>query len=57
MFDLGKLGDLSKMASQAKQLQDKQNRFQHEQTEILQKISKSLEEIIFLLKKSSAKTN
>ena len=50
MFDLGKLGDLSKMASQAKQIQEKQEAFARQQIELLEKISKQLEQVISLLK-------
>ena len=45
-----KLGDLSKMASQAKEIQKNQERQQNEQIEILHKISKQLEEAVSLLK-------
>jgi len=50
MFDFSKLGDLSKMASQAKQMQSKQEDFQRQQMDMLKKISKQLEEVISLLK-------
>ena len=51
MFD--KLGDLSKMASQAKQIQEKQEKFQQQQMELLLKISRQLEEVVSLLKSRS----
>ncbi|MCK4917005.1 MAG: hypothetical protein KAI91_06480 [Candidatus Omnitrophica bacterium] len=44
------LGDLSKMAAQAKQIQDKQDRAQREQADLLRKISTQLSEVIVLLK-------
>jgi len=50
MFDLNKLGDLSKMANQAKEIQKNQERQQGEQIDILRKISKQLEEVVSLLK-------
>ncbi len=50
MFDFNKLGDLSKMAGQAKQIQEKQEDFQRRQLELLGKISGQLEEMIVLLK-------
>jgi len=50
MFDFSKLGDLSKMAGQAKQMQEKQDEFQQKQLQILQKISKQLDEALNLLK-------
>ncbi len=45
-----KLGDLSKMAGVAKQMQDKQDRTQQEQSDLLKKISTQLSEVIVLLK-------
>jgi len=50
MLDFSKLGDLSKMAQSAKQIQEKQERLQREQIDLLQEISKQLQEIIILLK-------
>ena len=35
MFDLGKLGDMAKIAGEAKQMQEKQERMQREQTGLL----------------------
>ena len=51
MFDFNKLGDLSKMAQSAKQIQEKQDRLQCEQIDLLNKISSQLQEVILLLKK------
>ena len=51
MFDFGKLGDMSKLASQAKTMQEKQERVQKEQIEILKKIDHKLDQVITLLKK------
>jgi len=48
MFD--KLGDMSKMLSEAKHLQEKQERFQQEQLDLLRKISSKLDEVISLLR-------
>jgi hypothetical protein len=53
MFDFSKLGDLSKMAGEAKQMQEKQERFQAEQLEVLKKISAKLDQIILLLKEKN----
>lgn len=50
MFDLNKLGDMAKIASQAKQIQEKQDLRQQEQIEILKKISAQVNEIAALLK-------
>ena len=40
MFDLSKLGDMAKLANEAKHIQEKQEHFQKEQIELLEKISK-----------------
>ena len=50
MFDMGKLGDISKMMGDAKNLQKKQEMFQQESLAILKKISSQMDEIIKLLK-------
>ena len=51
MFDLSKLGDISKLAGQAKELQQMQERAQREQIDLLKKIAGQLDEVISLLKK------
>jgi len=51
MFDMSKLGDMAKLAQEAKQIQAKQERAQSEQTELMRKISGQLAEVIELLKK------
>ena len=51
MFDFSKLGDMAKIAGQAKQMQDKQDRVQREQIEVLKKISSQLNEVVDILKK------
>jgi hypothetical protein len=53
MFDFSKLGDLSKMASEAKQIQAKQERFHNEQIDLLKTISGQLKDIIRLLENRS----
>jgi len=53
VFDLSKLGDLSKLAGQAKELQQTQERAQREQIDLLKKITGQLDEVISLLKKDS----
>ena len=50
MLDFNKLGDLSKMAQSAKQMQVKQEQGQQEQTQILKKISSQLQEVLSLLR-------
>lgn len=51
MFDLGKLGDMAKIANEAKQLQARQERMAEEQIDLLGKISKQLDKVISLLEK------
>ena len=51
MFDLSKLGDMAKIAGEAKEMQMKQERAAKEQTDLLRKISTQLETVISLLKK------
>ncbi|MFA7676880.1 MAG: hypothetical protein WCY34_01785 [Candidatus Omnitrophota bacterium] len=53
MFDFSKLGDLSKVASQAKEMQAKQEVSRREQIDLLRKISSQLEDITALLKKKN----
>ena len=50
MFDLSKLGDMSKLASQAKKIQEKQEAFQRSSTGTLNKISAQLDEVLQLLR-------
>lgn len=50
MFDFSKLGDLSRIAGEAKEMQEKQERCQREQTELLRQISNKLDQVIALLK-------
>jgi len=51
MFDLNKLGDMAKMARDAKQIHTDQQRIQGEQVELLRKISSQLDSVLSLLKK------
>lgn len=51
MFDFSKLGDMAKLAQEAKEIQAKQDSFQKEQIELLKKISRQLEELLTLAKK------
>jgi hypothetical protein len=46
MFDFKNLGDMTKLASQAKEMQKQQNVAQEEQTQLLKKISNTLEQIL-----------
>ncbi len=51
MFDLNKLGDMAKIAGEAKSMQERQERMTREQTDLLQKISAQLDKVIALLEK------
>lgn len=53
MFNFKDLGDMTKIASQAKELQQAQQRTEEEKIDILSKISKQLDEIITELRKKS----
>lgn len=49
MFDFNKLGELAKMASQAKDIQARQEKIHGRKIELLEKISRQLERITQLL--------
>ncbi|MFH1394793.1 MAG: hypothetical protein ABIH09_01390 [Candidatus Omnitrophota bacterium] len=51
MFDLNKLGDMAKMARDAKQIHTDQQKIQREQIELLRKISAQLDSVLGLLRK------
>lgn len=53
MFDFKNLGDMSKIASQAKELQQEQQKTEQNKIQILLKISQQLEEIKTELKKKT----
>jgi len=50
MFDLSKLGDMAKIAGEAKNMQEKQEKMSREQLDMLRKISDQMETVISLLK-------
>ena len=50
MFDLNKLGDMAKIAGEAKSMQEKQEKMAREQLETHKKRSGQLETVISLLK-------
>ena len=50
MFDLSKLGDMAKIAGEAKLMQEKQERMLKEQLDILRKISTQMDTVIAFLK-------
>ncbi|MFA5159056.1 MAG: hypothetical protein WC484_00940 [Candidatus Omnitrophota bacterium] len=50
MFDLSKLGDMAKIAGEAKNMQEKQEKMSREQLDILQKISSQMDTVISLLR-------
>ena len=52
MFNLKDLGDMSKLASEAKQIQKQQEIKQNEQIEILKQIAGTLDNILAELKKN-----
>jgi hypothetical protein len=52
-FNFKDLGNMAKLAGEAKQLQEKQERIQHEQIDLLRKIYNKLEEILCELKKNT----
>ncbi|MDD4293984.1 MAG: hypothetical protein PHP69_00540 [Candidatus Omnitrophica bacterium] len=47
---MSKLGDMAKLAGEAKKIQKEQNKVQIEQIDLLRRISRQLEEVITLLK-------
>ncbi|MFH1772137.1 MAG: hypothetical protein ABH872_04900 [Candidatus Omnitrophota bacterium] len=51
MFDFSKLSDMTRMAQEAKKMQDRQESFQNEQLSLLKKISQQLDEVVSLFKK------
>ena len=55
MFDLNKLGDMAKLAGEAKNMQEKQERMSKEQLDVLKKISTQLDAVILLLQNSGNK--
>ncbi len=54
MFDLSKLGDMAKIASEAKNMQEKQDRMSLEQLDLLKKISGQMDVLISLVKEAKA---
>ena len=50
MFDFNKLGDMAKIAGEAKAMQEKQECMAREQVDLLRKISSQLDSVITLLK-------
>ena len=50
MFDMSKLGDMAKIASEAKNMQEKQERMSREQLDLLKNISAQLDTVISLLR-------
>lgn len=55
MFDMSKLGDMAKLAGEAKQMQEKQERIAREQLDALKKISAQLDTVVSLLQSSDNK--
>jgi len=50
MFDFNKLGDMAKLAGEAKSMQERQERMSREQNDLLKKISAQLDDVIALLR-------
>lgn len=50
MFDMSKLGDMAKIAGEAKQMQEKQERMAKDQLDLLRKISGQMDTLIAILK-------
>ncbi|MBF0215682.1 MAG: hypothetical protein HQL30_01680 [Candidatus Omnitrophica bacterium] len=55
MFDLNKLGDMAKIANEAKKVQEQHEKLQREQNEILLKMSNQLDKILHLLENAVRK--
>ena len=53
MFNMNDLGDMAKLAGQAKQLQAEQQKSEQRKIELLSKISATLEEILSEMRKKS----
>ncbi len=51
MFDLKNLGDMAKMAGEAKRLQEEQSRQEERKFQLLNKISQQLDEVLKELRK------
>jgi hypothetical protein len=51
MFDLKNLGDMAKIASQAKELQQAQQKTEEKKIQLLSKISQQLEELLIEFRK------
>ncbi|MBD3246101.1 MAG: hypothetical protein GF333_03730 [Candidatus Omnitrophica bacterium] len=51
MFDFNKLGEMAKVAGEAKKIQAKQEKVQREQIDLLKKLTRQMDEVISLLKK------
>ncbi len=52
MFDISKLGDMAKIASEAKNMQEKQDKMAREQLDLLKKISGQMDALIPLIKEA-----
>ena len=50
MFDISKLGDMAKIAGEAKNMHEKQEKMSREQLEMLRKISTQMDTVISLLR-------
>ena len=50
MLDFNKLGDMAKIAGEARKMQERQERVQQEHSDMLKKISLQLDDVVSLLK-------
>jgi hypothetical protein len=55
MFDMSKLGDMAKIAGEAKKMQAVQEEQQRKQLEVLNKISRQMDEVLNHLKNKGQK--
>ncbi len=55
MFDMSKLGDMARIAGEAKKMQAAQEEQQRKQLEVLNKISRQLDEVLNYLKNKGQK--
>ena len=52
MFDMSKIGDMMKIAGEAKVMQEKQDKMAREQLELLKKISGQMDTLISLVRET-----
>ena len=55
MFDMSKMGDMMKIANDAKAMQKEQDMARREQTDLLKKISQQLETVVTILESNNCR--